>query len=271
MGKLGLIQINSGRDALTNLAVLESKLRQLHAQGVTLVLTPENTLVFGKVEDYQRYAESLNSGPLQKKLSQLAINFNMWLIVGSFPIRTEKGISATCLVYDNKGELVAHYEKLHLFDASINDSYAAYQESAVFNNGDKLKVIDSPFGQLGLSICYDLRFPELYRALRAMDAKILLVPAAFTQVTGKAHWQVLLQARAIENQCWVVAAAQCGSHQGGRDTYGHSMIIDPWGQVVAKLGNKIGTLWVDIDPSYLNRIRHKMPVQQHAKLHSFLK
>lgn len=271
MSKVGLVQMNSGNETLTNLAVLESKLRQLKANDVQLVLTPENTVIFGKKEDYERHAEELNNGPLQKKMAQLAAKFEIWLVIGSFPIRSDKGIASSCLVYDDKGNLVSHYQKLHLFDASVNDRFSDYRESTIFHPGDRLEIVDSPIGKLGLSICYDLRFPELFSSLRLMGADIILVPAAFTQVTGAAHWQILLQARAIENQCWIIAAAQCGSHQGGRDTFGHSMIIDPWGQIVGKLSDKVSTLWADIDLEYSKTVKQRMPVQQHARFQAFIK
>ncbi|MDD1782215.1 carbon-nitrogen hydrolase family protein [Enterovibrio sp. ZSDZ35] len=272
MTKFGVVQMNSGAIAEDNLDVLEGQLKQLRAQGARLVVTPENTLVFGKKEDYERYAEDLGHGPLQKKLSQLAFELGIWLVIGSFPIRNNDGtLSTTCLVYDAAGNLRASYEKLHMFDVDIADNHRSYRESDTFKAGENMALVDTPFGTLGLSICYDIRFPQLYAALRQRGADIIVVPAAFTKVTGSAHWEVLLRARAIETQCWVLASAQCGAHEGGRETYGHSMIIDPWGQVACTLNDHIGTAWADIDLATNSAIRSKMPVLQHARLQCAMK
>ncbi|EOD80402.1 putative amidohydrolase [Grimontia indica] len=272
MTKFGVVQMNSGMDPEVNLEVLEGQLKHLKTQGARLVLTPENCLVFGTKEDYDKHAEVLGHGPLQKKLSQLAFELGIWLVMGSFPIRNNDGtLSTTCLVYDAAGNLRASYEKLHMFDVDIADNHRSYRESDTFKSGDNLVLVDTPFGTLGLSICYDVRFPQLYSALRQRGADIIIVPAAFTKVTGAAHWEVLLRARAIETQCWVLAAAQCGSHQGGRETYGHSMIVDPWGQVVTTLNEQIGTAWADVDLASNSAIRSKMPVMQHARLQCAMK
>ncbi|MEZ8142642.1 amidohydrolase [Enterovibrio norvegicus FF-33] len=272
MTKFGVVQMNSGVNAEDNLDVLESQLKHLQAQGARLILTPENALVFGRKEDYEKYAEELGHGPLQKRLSELAFELGIWLVMGSFPIRNHDGtLSTTCLVYDAAGNLRASYEKLHMFDVDIADNHRSYRESDTFRAGENLALVDTPFGMLGLSICYDIRFPQLYAALRQRGADIIVVPAAFTKVTGAAHWEVLLRARAIETQCWVLAAAQCGEHQGGRETYGHSMIIDPWGQVACELNNNIGTAWADVDLASNSAIRSKMPLLQHAQLQCVMK
>ncbi len=272
MSKFGVVQMNSGANADDNMDVLEGQLRHLSAQGARLVLTPENAIVFGKKEDYEKYAEELGHGPLQKRLSQLAFELGIWLVVGSFPISNHDGtLSTTLLVYDAAGNLRGSYEKLHMFDVDIADNHRSYRESDTFRAGDNLALVETPFGTLGLSICYDIRFPHLYAALRQRGADIIVVPAAFTKVTGHAHWEVLLRARAIETQCWVLAAAQCGSHEGGRETYGHSMIVDPWGQVASELQEHVGNAWADIDLATNNAIRTKMPVLEHARLQCALK
>lgn len=272
MTKFGVVQMNSGMDPHDNMAILEGQLKHLREQGARLVLTPENALVFGRKEDYEKHAEVMGHGPLQKRLSQLAFELGMWLVVGSFPIRNNDGtLSTTCLVYDAAGNLRASYEKLHMFDVDIADNHSSYRESDTFRAGDNLTLVDTPFGTLGLSICYDIRFPQLYAALRQRGADIIVVPAAFTKVTGAAHWEILLRARAIETQCWVLAAAQCGTHQGGRETYGHSMIVDPWGQVTGSLEESVGALCADVDLASNKAIRSKMPVLQHARLQCAMK
>ncbi|RXJ71932.1 amidohydrolase [Veronia nyctiphanis] len=272
MTRFGIVQMNSGVDADDNLDWLEGQLRTLSAQGAKLVLTPENCLVFGQKEDYDKYAEELGHGPKQKQFSQLAFELCIWLVIGSFPIRNHDGtLASTCLVYDETGNLRGSYEKMHMFDVDIADKHRSYRESDTFRAGSGMALVDTPFGTLGLSICYDIRFPQLYSALREQGADIILVPAAFTKTTGQAHWEVLLRARAIETQCWLLAAAQTGEHNAGRETWGHSMIVDPWGQIVAGLDDQTGVASADIDLSANAAIRNKMPVLQHAKLQCVMK
>lgn len=272
MMKVGIIQMNSGADPVQNMDVLQTSLQRLHQHGVKLALTPENALVFGDKQDYQRHAEPLGHGRIQRQLAEMAHQFDIWLVVGAFPIQNDNGrLSSTSLVFDNAGHLRGSYDKLHMFDVEVADAHGRYRESDYFQAGDQLATVDTPFGCLGLSICYDVRFAPLYHALRAQGADILTVPAAFTRVTGQAHWEALLRARAIETQCWVIAAGQCGEHSKGRQTWGHSMIIDPWGQVVASLGDDPGVTWAELDLSIGESIRRKMPVLDHARLQTQLK
>lgn len=184
--------------------------------------------MFGTKQDYHTHAEYLGEGPVQQTLSDIARKYSVWLVAGSFPIRTQSGVTTTMLVYNNDGELAASYDKLHMFDVDVDDGHRRYRESEIFQPGEQIQVVSTPFGELGLSICYDVRFPHLYSALRNLGSQIILVPAAFTAVTGQAHWETLLRARAIETQCWIVAVNQGGIHPGGRETWGHSMVIDPW-------------------------------------------
>lgn len=260
------IQINAGSDWQRNRDRLAELLLQLPAQRPLLVLLPENTVVFGDKQAIEHAAEPLDDGPIQAQFSQWAKLHDIWLVVGSMPTRIvdSNRFHASSLVYNARGERVAHYHKLHLFDVDVADEQGRYRESDSFAPGDRLCVIDSPFGRLGLSICYDLRFPQLYSALRAQGADILLVPAAFTRVTGAAHWQPLLQARAIENQCYVVAAGLYGE-QGTRQTWGHSMIIDPWGEIKCCLPKGEGLITTSIDTAQLAAIRRQMPVAPHAR------
>ncbi len=273
MTKMGVVQLNSGADPVQNFVDLSARVRTLHQQGARLVLTPENSLVFGSKEDYLQHAEVLGHGPWQQKFSELAYELGIWLVIGSFPIRNDNtgSLFSTCLVYDAAGHLRGSYDKLHMFDVDIADQHKSYRESDTFRGGERISVVDSPFGTLGLSICYDVRFPPLYNALADEGSQIIVVPAAFTKVTGQAHWEVLLRARAIETQCWILAAAQTGSHTHNRETWGHSMIIDPWGQVVCRLGEQPGGLVANVDLGVEDAIRDKMPVSRHARLTTTLK
>ncbi|MGF1804975.1 carbon-nitrogen hydrolase family protein [Aliivibrio sifiae] len=267
MRKVGVIQMNSGVNPDDNIKQLTLKLKGLRQQGAKLALTPENSIVFGQKEDYERYAEFLGEGELQEALSALAKHYQIWLVVGSFPIRNpDESLSSTCLVYNDTGDLVEHYHKLHMFDVDVEDGHQSYRESDTFTPGNHIKVVDTPAGKLGLSICYDVRFPQLYSELRRQGAEIIVVPAAFTKVTGYAHWDILLCSRAIETQCWLLAAGQWGSHGAGRETWGHSMIIDPWGNKVALQKEGTGVIIADIDLSQLAAIRKKMPIAKHARL-----
>ncbi|CAH0534459.1 Deaminated glutathione amidase [Vibrio stylophorae] len=269
MAKFGVVQMNAGSDPQHNLKSLEKKIRGLQLQGARVILLPENCFVFGDKGDYEIHAEELGQGPLQDWCENITHKLGIWLIVGSMPIRHDDGrLTATCLVYDGAGHCRAHYHKLHLFDAKVKDAHGAYQESAVFKAGDDVAVIDTPCGKVGLSICYDLRFPHLYQELAAKGAEIIVVPAAFTKVTGEAHWEPLLRARAIENQVWVVAAAQSGQHEGSRQTWGHSMIIDPWGRIAEVQEAGTGVIWGEIDLSLVYALRERMPVADHARFTS---
>ncbi|MCG7498543.1 carbon-nitrogen hydrolase family protein [Vibrio sp. Of7-15] len=267
MAKIGVVQMTSGEDPEKNLEHLARKLKGLQLQGAELVVTPENTVVFGSRDDYLKHAETLGKGPIQDQLSEMARHYRIWLVVGSMPILTVSGeVTATSLVYDDQGQLIEFYDKLHMFDVDVEDGHHSYRESDTFKAGDQIKVVETPFGKLGLSICYDVRFPQLYSELRQQGADIIVVPAAFTKVTGRAHWEVLLRARAIETQCWLLASAQWGEHNAERETWGHSMMIDPWGNIVAEQKEGTGVLLTDIDISVSDGIRQKMPVAKHARL-----
>ncbi|MGP7734472.1 carbon-nitrogen hydrolase family protein [Oceanimonas smirnovii] len=266
--ELVALQLNASDHWPVNQAKIAALLERLPASRPLLVQLPENAVVFGNRQAVQAVAEPLGNGPVQDCLAQWARQYGIWLVVGSMPTQTGQSdkLHTSCLVFNDKGERVACYHKLHLFDVDVADGHGRYRESDTFSPGHELCVVDSPFGRLGLSVCYDLRFPELYRALREQGADILLVPAAFTRVTGKAHWLPLLQARAIENQCYVLAAAQVGEHAGGRQTWGHSVILDPWGDIQACLPNGEGLIVAPLEQHRLDSIRRQMPVAQHARL-----
>lgn len=268
MSKVGLIQMTSGPTPDVNLAFIEQQLQHMQAdcqQRADWVVLPENAIVFGQKADYHQQAEPLNQGPLQARLAQLAQDYQVWLVVGSFPIRCSQGVKTTCLVFSPQGLLCADYDKLHMFDVDVADGHQRYRESETFVAGDRVVVAQTPLACIGLSICYDLRFPALFQQLRNKGAEVIVVPAAFTYVTGQAHWESLLRARAIETQCWIVAVGQVGTHPCGRQTWGHSMVIDPWGQVVGSLSETAGFITVTIDHQINQTIRASMPVMQHAR------
>ena len=220
---------------------------------------------------YLQVAEPLGNGPLQLRLSQLAEKYHCTLICGSFPIQSElkNKIYTTSLVYSPQGKLIEHYNKIHLFDADVSDSQGSYRESDTFVAGTEVKVFDCGFTKIGLAICYDLRFPGLFQKLREFGAEIILLPAAFTKITGEAHWQTLLQARAIETQCYFLAANQGGEHFNGHphlnsiNTYGHSMIVNPSGKVLTQLTTGNGFVQADFEKNQLINTRTQMPIQQH--------
>jgi len=265
MDCVGLIQMTSGPDPDSNLDYLAKEVAKCKALGAKWVVCPENALVFGSKADYHQYAEPLNSGPLQTKLAELARLHRIWIIVGSMPISTAKGVTTTTLVIDDFGSLVAHYDKLHMFDVDVADAHKCYRESDIFTPGDRVVTTETPFGHLGLSICFDVRFPHLYSELRKQGAQIIVVPAAFTAVTGQAHWEALLRCRAIETQSWIVAVGQGGKHPCQRETWGHSMVVDPWGRVVAQLDQDPKSMVVEIDTSSCESIRQNMPITQHTR------
>lgn len=265
MERVGIIQMTSGPQVADNLAYIAKHANRLATQGARWIVTPENAVVFGDRNDYHQHAEPMGNGPIQRELAQIARENGVWLLVGSMPIARAHGVTTTSILFNPQGEPAAHYDKLHMFDVDVADSHQRYRESETFTPGDALTVVATPMGSLGLSICYDVRFPHLYSQLRRLGAQILVVPAAFTAVTGRAHWEVLLRARAIETQCWVVAVGQGGHHVCGRETWGHSMVISPWGDIVASLEQPAATLIADIDLHQVEQVRLTMPIMAHTR------
>ncbi|WP_324049227.1 carbon-nitrogen hydrolase family protein [Aeromonas caviae] len=265
---LAAMQLISGRTWQDNRERIAAELASLPGERPLLVLLPENFALFGERQGYLDGAEPLGNGPIQQQLSDWAKSHGIWLVAGAMPtaIAGADHIHTSTLVFDPDGELKGNYHKIHLFDVDVADNHGRYRESETFSPGDQPVLVDSPFGPLGLSICYDLRFPELYRQLARAGARVLLVPAAFTAVTGEAHWEPLLRARAIENQCYVVAANQGGTHETGRQTWGHSMVIDPWGRVLACRASGQGTVLAPLDGALIDELKRTMPVLQHARL-----
>lgn len=264
---VALLQLCSGEQVRDNLAQIEQQIKQLNA-GVKLVMTPENALLFANSAAYREHAEQEGHGPLQQAVRDMARRYGVWLLVGSMPLISREDpsrITTSSLLFDDQGEIRGRYDKLHMFDVDINDMHAHYRESDTYQHGQQLTVVDTPVGRLGMTICYDLRFPGLYQALRAQGAELISVPAAFTRVTGEAHWEILLRARAIENQCVILAPAQVGRHGATRRTWGHSMVVDSWGNVLAENADAVSALKVRVDTGKLHTIRKQMPVLQHNR------
>ncbi|WP_339650233.1 carbon-nitrogen hydrolase family protein [Halopseudomonas pelagia] len=268
MHQVAAIQMISSTDVQANLTRAAELIAEAAAQGARVLLLPECFAVFGTA-DLTRVAEEEISGakPIQRFLAEQARHHAVWLIGGSIPLPREPGkkAMAACLVFDEQGREVARYDKLHLFDVEVADNQRSYQESRDYDYGDQVVCIDTPVGRVGLSICYDLRFAELYLALSRAGAELIVVPSAFTAVTGAAHWDVLLRARAIETQCYILAANQGGLHPGGRETFGHSCLIDPWGVIQQVIAKGEGVVCGALDLDYLKSVRGRMPVAQHRR------
>lgn len=275
-----VVQMVSTGNVQANLTAAGRLIGEAAAAGAALVLLPENFAVLdgGPLSQYAE-REGDDSALLQGFLREQARQHGIILVAGTMPVVTRpaspNGVVETIadgrvrpasLVYSPDGLLMARYDKMHLFDVQVADKQAQYMESRSFEPGSSVVTVATPLGKLGLSICYDLRFPELYRRLLDDGAEIITVPSAFTKVTGEAHWEILLRARAIENQCYVLAANQGGVHNASRETWGHSMIIDPWGNVMARVEKGEGIAIAEIDLDYLHDLRSRMPVQAHRRL-----
>ncbi len=269
---IAAIQLNSGDALDANLGVAFIQLESAKAKGAMCAVLPENFAWMGDEQKGIQVAETEGSGQVQQFLSQSAKELDLWIIGGSHrlivPNDKDQRITNTMLVFDPTGKQSARYDKIHLFDAEVNDG-TPYRESATFKGGESLVVVDIGFARVGLSICYDVRFPEMYQALRNMSANIIVVPAAFTVPTGEAHWEILLRARAIENQVYIIAPAQCGTHTNGRKTWGHSLCIDPWGEIISDLKNQPGNIYCPFDAEKIKTIRGQMPVAQHRRPNVF--
>jgi nitrilase len=265
MTRVAAVQMVSTPDVNDNLATARRLVAEAAAAGATLVTLPEYWPVMGMRDtDKVRYAEPEGSGPIQDCMAQLAREHGIWLIGGTLPLASaESGkVLNTTLVYDPQGVSVGRYDKIHLF--GFNKGGEVYDEARTIVPGESVGSFDAPFGRVGLSVCYDLRFPELYRAMG--ECALIVVPAAFTHTTGSAHWEVLLRARAIENQCYVLASAQGGIHANGRRTFGHSMLVDPWGEVKAVLREGEGVVSGELDPAFLASVRETLPALKHRKM-----
>jgi predicted amidohydrolase len=259
------IQMTSVPDVDKNLTQAEEFIDLAVRRGAELVGLPENFAFMGDDEGEKLAKADSIASLCEKFLKTMAQRYQIAIVGGGFPVPSDNGkVYNTCLLIDENGVEVARYEKVHLFDVNVPDGNT-YQESSTVKAGTELPPVyaSEELGKIGLSVCYDVRFPELYRSLSHQGAEILLVPAAFTAYTGKDHWKVLLQARAIENTCYVIAPAQTGRHNGLRQTHGHAMIIDPWGVILADAGDRPGVAIAEIDPNRLTQVRRQMPSLQH--------
>lgn len=268
--KVAAIQMASSPSVSANLLKARRLIQEaVEESGANLVVLPENFAFMGQEDrDLLDLREDEGRGPLQDFLVEMAARHRIWLVGGTLPLTATNPdrVRATCLVYNDRGERVARYDKIHLFDVNLLETGERYEESATIEPGNTSVVLDTPFGRLGLAVCYDLRFPELFREMLDAGMEIMALPASFTAITGKAHWEVLVRARAIENLCYVVAAAQGGYHRNGRKTHGHSMVVDPWGTVLAQVARGAGHVCCPLDVEFLSSVRRNFPAIDHRRL-----
>ncbi len=272
MVTVGLLQINASDQPVDNLAVVLQMVRDAHAQGAQFIVTPEVTNCVSIDKDHQRRLfHHQKDDPNLKALQQIATELSITLLIGSLALQSndpEGRFANRCFVIGPDGEIIANYDKIHMFDV-ILDQTETFQESKGYRPGNKLVLAPCEFGTVGLTICYDLRFPHLFRALAKAGAQIITVPAAFSPVSGEAHWHVLLRARAIETGCFIVAPAQTGTHNATsgrqRQTYGHSLVVDPWGKILADASTDAGITIVEIDLDQVDTARRRIPSLQHDR------
>lgn len=264
--KVACVQTNSGREIAPNVAAMVPLVEAAREAGAALIALPENVAMLEPQARLIRdKAEAEANHPALAALRDAARRTGAWILVGSLAVRLpEGGVANRSFLLDAAGEIVARYDKIHMFDVDLEDG-ESYRESAIFRPGEEAVIAATPWGGLGMTVCYDLRFAYLYRALSQAGATMLAVPAAFTRATGRAHWHVLLRARAIETGCYVFAPAQCGVHAEGRRTYGHSLIVDPWGQVLADGGEEVGFVMAEVDPAKSAEARRMIPALTHDR------
>ena len=265
--RLAAIQMCSRQDRAENLERAQALLEEAARQGARLIALPENFSFLDREGNKLQALEDLDTGPSVRMLRDFAASQGVMIVGGSVPLRAAEAtrVTNTCLVFNADGSLAARYDKMHLFDISL-DAAHTFLESRFIEPGRQVVTFEGFGHTMGLSICYDLRFPELYRQLTLRGAKVLFIPSAFTMHTGKDHWQVLIRARAIENQCYVVAPAQYGRHNDRRESYGRTLIVDPWGQVLAQAQDREAVVTADLDLDYLDDIRRRLPCLEHVQL-----
>ncbi len=265
--RVAAVQMASGPRVDGNLQEAKRLIAMAVEQGAELVVLPENVALMGMKEtDKLAHREHPGKGPIQEFFAESAARHGVWIVAGTIPLYgpEENRARQSCLLFDDHGQQVVRYDKIHLFDVEVEGD-TVYRESASLAPGDRVVVADTPFGRLGLSVCYDLRFPELYRIMADQGVELIVAPSAFTAKTGEAHWSTLVRARAIENLSYMVAAAQGGYHVNGRDTHGHSMIVDPWGQVLDHLPRGSGVVMADLDLERLRQVRRRFPALSHRR------
>ncbi|MDP2761251.1 MAG: carbon-nitrogen hydrolase family protein [Sideroxyarcus sp.] len=263
--KVAAIQMASGPNVMGNLNEARRLIANAAEQGARLVVLPEFFAIMGMSDQDKVVArEQPGQGPIQSFLGEIARQHKIWLVGGSIPLAASVPgkVLNSCLVFNEQGEQVARYDKIHLFNLELGKE--RYDEAKTIEAGKQVVVVDSPFGRIGLAVCYDLRFPELFRAMK--DVNIIVLPSAFTEITGKMHWEVLVRARAVENLAYVVAAAQGGYHVNGRETHGNSMIVGPWGRVLDRLPRGSGVVIAEVNPSYQASLRASLPALTHRVL-----
>jgi predicted amidohydrolase len=264
--RVALLQMQTGNDLAQNLHAVKSMTRDAAQNGAHFVLTPEYTLMMdGSGRVMRERALPADGGLELAELQALAREHSVWLLAGSLTLKgADARIVNRSYLLSADGRVVASYDKIHMFDATLPDG-TVIRESSAYCPGERAVIADTPWGRLGLTVCYDLRFPQLYRALAKAGALYLTVPSSFQRATGKVHWHTLVKARAIENGCFVFAPAMCGEHPGNRSTYGHSLVVDPWGDVLADGGEAPGVVYADIDPARVGRIRGMLPCLGHDR------
>jgi nitrilase len=265
--RMAAIQMVSGPDVSANLRAAEGLLMEAADRGAQLAVLPEFFPIMGvRDTDKVRVREAPGAGPIQEFLAATSQRLGIWIVGGSVPLAASvhDKVRNACLVYAADGKLVARYDKIHLF--GFDNGRERYVESNTIEPGERVVTVDSPFGRIGLSVCYDLRFPELYRSMGAVD--VILVPSAFTATTGKAHWETLIRARAVENLAYVLAPAQGGRHASGRETHGDTMIVDPWGEIVDRVITGPGIAIAVVDPARIAAVRASLPALEHRTLHA---
>jgi nitrilase len=269
--RVAAIQMTSGPDLDSNLAAAGRFLADAASAGAVLAALPENFAFMGlDSADKRAIAEPDGSGKIQNFLADTARRLKIWIVGGTVPLRKDADgrVTASSLVYKSDGQRVARYDKIHLFDVDVPNSAETHRESAHTVPGRDARLVDSPVGKLGLAVCYDMRFPELFRVMSRQGAEVFVVPSAFTVPTGRAHWEALLRARAIENLCALIAPAQWGVHPGGRETFGDTMIIDHWGKVLASLPSGTGCVVADLDAAARTKARAAFPVLEHRTIYN---
>ena len=269
--RVAAIQMNSGPDVGANLNLADRLLGDAAADGCVLAVLPENfALMPERGKDKAKHAEEPGSGPIQDFLAAAAVQHGMWVIAGSMPFvspdMAAERVYGACPVFNSEGNVEAVYRKIHLFDVDLVDKQESYRESNSMYPGDEVVTVDTPAGRVGLTICYDLRFPELFRQLVDGGSTLFTVPAAFTKTTGEAHWHTLLRARAIENLAYVIAPGQYGLHPDNRSTFGHSLICDPWGRILAEQAEGNCVVAADIDPELPAQLRSEFPALSNRRL-----
>ena len=266
--RIACLQMQSGNDLEANLATVRSMAVDAAAHGARFILTPEYALMLdGGGRVMRERALAADGSPALPALQALARELKVWFLAGSLTLRTgdsDGRIANRSILVSDEGAVVAAYDKIHMFDVTLPDG-RAIRESSAYRPGDRAVTADTPWGKLGLTVCYDLRFPGLYRALSQAGAQYITVPSSFQRQTGKVHWHTLVRARAIENGCFIIAPAMCGDHPGNRQTYGHTLVVDPWGEVLADGGESPGIVYADIDPAAVARARGMIPSIEHDR------